>query len=206
MTTKACLPKALQVCLATLAVSCLSGSVVGGSQAASSQTVTVVDYPPPPSTLQEMLRKSPLVLRGKITAAARTAIAQGEEAVHRPYDLQVVEVFRNTPESLHGRTSIKVIQYGGTADIGGRLARTAASMKRVFEVGDELLLFLGPERRDGAFSVLYGDASALWLSASETQFPVNIPQPLRRMAAFEGKTQIGQDKLLDLVRKLSEGR
>jgi hypothetical protein len=193
---------AFLVCCTALAAS----PTAAPSDSQNRQGMTVLDYPSPPATLPEMWDKVSVVVRGRITRSDRPTVANGEEAVHRPFELLVIELLRDVSNTVRGRRTLKVILYGGTADINGRLARTVSSMSRVFEVGDCVLLFLGPERADGSFGVVFGDASALWLSESDPESSVSLPHALRRMSAFEGKATIRQDKLLDILRRLPGGR
>ena len=169
--------------------------------------VTVLDYAAPPTTLAEMWDKTPVIVRGKILRAELPKVASGEPLVHRPFDLQVLEVFRDAQKSIRGRTTIRLIQYGGTAeDSTGQVVRTVDSMSRAFEVGDQLVLFLEERLRAGGYAVQWGDNSAIRLSGDDSELDVNVPHGLRKMPTFEGKATIKQSQLLVTLRKLAPGR
>jgi hypothetical protein len=171
------------------------------------RTVTVIDFPAAPPSLDEMWERTPVIVRAKVVASGRATVAAGEEAVHRPHILELIEVLRDSSGSLDPGKRVRVLQYGGTADLNGKLVSTVNSMSRLFEVGDEVVLFLDAERKDASFSLRFGGAGAFWLGDNKESLEIiTVPTAVRRMEVFKGRSQIQKAELLGLFRKLSRGR
>ena len=167
-----------------------------------SEGLTIVDYMPPPATLEQLWDKTPIVLRGRTLRSTVRAVPVGSVRV-RPstvHTVEVLEVLKNT--SVFGVSAggeIEVNQPGGTIQKNGRTITAHTTNFPVFRNGHELIFFLTPSRETTGFSVPYGPAGAYLVEGEQ----VLIPTITSHYAAFRGLSKMPKDAFQTLLRELS---
>ena len=164
--------------------------------ASTGQVFTVVDFPPTPSTLPELLRAVDLVVLARVTA---TSPAQADRTgpspkIRRIQDLTVLEVLKGDSRGRH----IKVRQAGGTVSVDGKDHSTDGPV-RLLEVGDVVVLFLKWVPAPGAvYDIAYGADGAILSSGPDQR--VSLPPGLSRMPEFAGRASERLAELLPTIR------
>jgi hypothetical protein len=165
------------------------------------QVFTVVDFPPTPATLSELLTAVDLVVLARVDATSKAQADRGAPSpkVRRYQDLTILEVLKGDSRSPR----IKVRQTGGTVSVDGKDYSTDYPV-RLMEVGDVVVLFLHRVPTPGhVYDIGFGADGAVW--SPEANKPVSLPAGLKKMAEFGGRAPERMSELLAAIRAKKNG-
>lgn len=191
---------AVSMFLMVAALTSLSLDGVGSAVAvAQAQQNVVVDFPPTPPTLRELLGKIDLAVLARVerTSPAQADIKDGAVRVLRRQQLLVLEVLKG--QSATAKTGkIVVRQTGGTVEHEAR-QYSANYITQLFEPGDTVLLFLKRVPNSDEYDIAYGKDGAAWVDSARNL--ATLPPGLRRMPETAGRGEVPLHELLQIVRK-----
>jgi hypothetical protein len=175
----------------------LQGSSTG--QGKGIPGVLVGDSPAPPASLDKYFEMVPMVLEAEVLSSGKPTVRQG--GVVRVQKLAVTEAFKG---AAGPGAEIFVLQFGGSAELDGKLHRQAYGAT-LFEPGQHLVLFLRPVAEPpGAYVVAWGPSGAFLLSNANSQ--IVVPPAARRLPQFSGRAEVPALTLIAELRRLRDQR
>ncbi len=175
----------------------------------TSQGVIVGDPPSPPPTVQQLVQQTSHLIRGRVRTVLPARLWFGRNRsepsddtpiesrlVVRPVEVEVLEILRDEGKSIGQRRAVVVLEFGGTLEAGGKLYRTAGSVRASMQEGQEVILFLGASEQN-SFFIKYGAAGLIVVPANG---PVVVPSALSGTSGFAGSPTMGRDALLTLLK------
>lgn len=161
----------------------------------------VVDFPPPPPTLQEFAGVVDAVVVARVQRAGDPVLEKGpsREFVRRYHQMEVLELLKADSAMPLGRRFL-VRQEGGTVEQAGREVSTQY-LQQLMETGDTFLLFLRrvPDSVPGRYYTALGPAGAIWVDPKDRMG--RIPGELRRLKEIHGRERVDLDELLRAIRR-----
>jgi hypothetical protein len=171
----------------------------------SDTTVLYMDVMPPPTTLRSLWDESSAVVHATVKSTSlprRDPRSSPEKPMAiRLQVLTVLEVLKQHDSRPIG-AEVVVKQFGGTLVVNGREIRTVYA-EAVFNVGEELILFLDRASDEGEYPVRYADAGAFKIDPASRH--VRVPKLVSsRMPALSDRASIALAEFLDTLRALRE--
>jgi hypothetical protein len=160
------------------------------------QVLTVVDFPPTPATLPELLKAVDLAVLARVETTSRAQADRSGPSpkIRRIQDLTVLEVLKGETRGPR----IKVRQIGGTVSVDGK-DYSADYPVRLLEVGDVVVLFLHRvPTPEAVYDIAYGADGAVWARGPDQE--TALPPGLRKMPEFAGSAPQRLPALLATVR------
>jgi hypothetical protein len=114
----------------------------------------VVDYVPPPATLDDAVQRSAAIVVGRVRSAGTYRPPIDGAALRMVYSVQVTEVLRNSPELT--TPELNVYRLGGDIDNGDHVKTIVERGFPRFTVGHQYLMFLSWNRVLNGFEVGLG--------------------------------------------------
>jgi hypothetical protein len=173
---------------------------MGGQKKANA----VIDVGPPPPTLAEMVSVSDLVVFARVVGIGDPEI-QGAgrfQRVRRMQQIEVIEALKG-PSSIRPGTPLTIRQFGGTAFSKDDWEVVSDYPMRLFERGDQILLFLNHTPGiPGAYDIAYERNGATWRNSDGS---TDLPDGLQRMPEIGNRRHLPLAEVFDLVRRGAPG-
>jgi hypothetical protein len=136
-----------------------------------------------PPTLDAFVAKAQAVVRARIISISPPH-RQGMGMPPIVARDAVATISRTLKGDLTAGTQLRVLQFGGTIEVDGKLWETMP-MPPVLQAGDDLILMLQRTAEDGVFSVIGGSSGALKVNLGDQS--IALPSGWRRMDEFVSK-------------------
>ncbi len=149
-------PRVLLWCVLAGSVWCVAAESAHGQKPVKEHT-SHPDFIAPPSSLNETVLATPLIVRGRILGSGPRDTGQvGNPGtwIRTAHRLQVIETLHSPPDAELG-DEITVVQTGGERDRGTHVERLNVNRFPLLQPGKEYVLFLEPAYGD-AWGSAYG--------------------------------------------------
>lgn len=192
------MPK-LRIAVIVVAIA-VAGMTPAFAQEVGRRQTPIVDYMPPPDSLEGLWNAAHAVVRARVISVGAPVMGRFK-LVEREHQFQVVEVLK-APDNF--QDTFRVVQPGGTVMQDGVEVFTPYGGD-FLDVSGEALLFLASTDRPNTYAPVFGPAGVFVVrgarDASQPQnwATVEIPNSARRIREFEGRQSIRLQDVTNLM-------